>query len=393
MIFAFLLYFCSPLSHCVAPATPPQPLNSNNLTLRLVQLVNRHGARTPTSTFLRQNERGSWLCDSDDAHSPHIVLSDNNRPRKIRHKIDPRLSQFPSNCAAGDLILEGMKQHLELGQAYRRYLVDTLNFLPEYFDSSLLYFRATNSHRTFDSAVSFMQGLYPPVSVNEFMSIETGGSKSDFFHAQTSSCSDLKKQDKNFSKSDILKNFTDQTKSQIKPLFDFLKVDFEDADSSDIDGMCDFLISSYCNGKLQIPENITEEMVFTCMKFINFMMTDRYSFGGEYGIAGSPAMRELTRLRDRSISGTDSTRLHVMSSHDSTIISLLLFFEYKDEFPPPYASHLAFEIYEQDSSHELYLRLVVNGKEVKMFNESTLLPLDYVMGKISPHMKYCDEFE
>ena len=396
MFLSFFIFspFISSLDFCVAPPTTPAPFSNANFTLRLVQLVDRHGARTPSSIFLNRSGRGYWECDSRGAFAPRAVISEEKRVRKIRHRYDHRITDFPPSCTSGELLVEGMRQHHELGTIYRKYLVDDLQFLPDYFDSSLVYVRSTNSQRTFDSAVSFLQGLYPPADPNEFVTIDAGDD-GDFFRPQTSKCAELKRQDKEFAKSDMCKARVNETKQKISPMFDFLGVNYETADDGDLDEMCDFMVAAACSDKIQFPENITDDMIYQCMKFINFLMTDRYAYdsGFDYGIAASPAFRELNRLRDSAFSNTDNTKFHLISAHDSTIVSLLLLFGIRNEYPPPFASHLVFEYYVENSSHEVYLRLIYNGQEVSMFNESSFLPLDYILGKVSPHAKYCNEFE
>lgn len=410
---------------CVAPMTAPSTIKSNkiseNLTLKLVQVVLRHGARSPLSEFLPQGQRGNWICPSSLSYSEYFtVLPLFDHSRRVHSVIDPRLSEYPPSCKLGDLLLEGFDELHQLGQKYREHYIEDLQFLPkDYFDSSLLYVHSTNSRRSFDSAVSFTQGLYNPENPNEVLTIETGGQQRDFYHVEANQCPELLEQDHQFRATDEYRNFVNATKYKLKPVYDFLNISFdttlEPATNSTefmiLDNICDFLIPSFCNDKISFPnETLYQNLTDTCFQFASYMMANRYGHIHK-GIAGSRSMRELNRLRNEFFSQNDKVdhggkgngkKFQIISSHDSTIVSLLLLFT-GDQFDPftlttpygpPYASHLTFETYENVYSHNLYLRLIYNGQEVKFFGrDDTLVSLDEVSEKVTPLIPHCPDFE
>ena len=106
----------SPLKH--APLIPNAKLVSFALFLR-------HGLRAPINIhdYLDRSEVGTWICDSDDSEAPRnhfsIHPNFNQNPSKISRRyfnqLDANLVEYPPNCQAGDLLVQGMKQHYELG--------------------------------------------------------------------------------------------------------------------------------------------------------------------------------------------------------------------------------------------------------------------------------------
>lgn len=411
---------------CVAPLaapdplTPPDSINEDKYQLRLVQLVINQGSSAPKNAFLPHDQRGSWSCGSPEVFSHYESVFSNSkthsytsfdRSRRIRHTIDPRLSDFPPSCNPDDLLIQGFEEQFKLGEEYNKYYYQKLKFLPsEYFDPTLFYVHATNSQNSIDSAISFMQGFYNPINPNEILLIEKGGATRDHFDPQPSTCKDLQDEKEEFISSDVFKSYATETNNKIKPLYDYLNVTFDNQDFSHIEKMCNFLISGYCSENIYFPnETVFDDVFDTCMRFNKFLLTDQLSFT-QKGISGSSIMRELNKMRndffssnDRSDSGgfINGRRFQLISAHDNAIVSLLLLFtgdkikedEVTGIYGPPSASHLTFEFYENVESHNLYMRLIYNGKEVKLFGEDkTFLTVYEVMSRISPLIKYCDEF-
>lgn len=90
-------------------------------------------------------------------------------------------AEFPPSCEMGDLTASGAHELEQLGAAYRRYLVDShFPFLAAgYIDPSELFVRVTSSRSTFQSAVSFFRGLYPPAMPDEVLQIMVGSPERD----------------------------------------------------------------------------------------------------------------------------------------------------------------------------------------------------------------------
>ena len=384
----FLLCFASSVvnERCRARAKEI-PLRPENHTLKFIELVTRHGARTPNAEYLSLDRRGTWICDSEAAIATRFSAVPQMRPRRIHKIIDSRLATYPPNCQEGDLTVDGMLEHRDLGILFRKYLVDQQSFLPEDLDNGIMYLHATHSQRTYDSALSFMQGLYPPVSMNEILTIESGVSGKDYFHPERKSCKELKELSKNYTSTTEFKEYMKETANVIQPLLDAL--DVTDPDADDIDGVCDFTFTYWCNDNTFTPE-VTDEMIEKCIEYQGKMMFGLYSSGK--GIAASPSMRELFRLMDESLGGHSPVRFALISSHDSTVAALLTMLGYTEVQGPPYASYLAFEVWENEDSKEFYIRVFYNGKEIPLIDGNTLVKLHEFRALVGPLTSHCHEF-
>lgn len=232
-----------------------------------------------------------------------------------------------------------------------------------------------------------MHGLYEPISVNEILTIERGVSGRDYFHPERGSCAELKSLAKNYTSSDDFQKYKDEVANKIRPLLDGLNL--SDPSADDIDDACDFGLTFWCNGKSVIP-NVTDAMIDTCREYLGKLMYGLYGSGP--GIAGSPAMRDIFRLMDESLSGQSPVRFALISSHDSTVSALLTMLGYSEPYGPPYASHLAFEVWEDTNTREMQIRVVYNGVEVPLIDGKSLVKLHEFRQKIGPMTNHCPEF-
>lgn len=371
---------------CVAPTNISPP--PANMTIKLVEVVTRHGSRVPTKTFLTRPKRGAWLCDSEQAIATRFNAIPQVRPRRVHNIIDPRVADYPPNCRAGDLTLDGMLQHHELGISFHKYLIEEQQFLPKELDNGIMYIHSTNRQRTYDSALSFLQGLYPPISMNEIITIESGVTEKDYFHPETASCAEYKEMKTNYSSTPEFKKFLADTIEQAQPIFDALGV--TSTKYSDINNACDYALTFWCNN-ISFGQNITEDMIHVCRKYVGSLMGVMYRTNP--GIATSPAMREIFRIMDESLGGEKPTKFALLSSHDTTIAGLLAMMDYSEELGPPYASYLMFEVLEDNNSKELHIRVVFNGKDIPLVDGRTCVTLHEFREKIGPLLGHCPEFE
>ena len=159
-MFSFFASFSTSYSlTCSAPLKHSEPLPNGKL--QTIFVIIRHGIRAPVdNSFGSFSNQGLWLCDEHDSYSPKMKVSQyNGIKRRYRQTLNRRLATFPPNCASAELLIEGMKQHNELGQSFRDYLVDKLEFLPWDANQSLMEFRATKFERCQKSAQCFIDGL------------------------------------------------------------------------------------------------------------------------------------------------------------------------------------------------------------------------------------------
>ncbi|KAK5986693.1 Intestinal acid phosphatase, partial [Trichostrongylus colubriformis] len=103
---------------------------AGDMELLLVQVIWRHGDRSPTKTFPKDPfQERNWTFGGG---------------------------------GFGQLSPLGMKQHMDLGKLIRKTYVDDMKFLSARYSSEEIYIRSTDTNRTIISAISNLLGMYGP---------------------------------------------------------------------------------------------------------------------------------------------------------------------------------------------------------------------------------------
>ena len=371
-------YVCSsPLAH----APPPK-----GAKLISVSLFLRHGIRTPSNEWLHGDELGQWYCDSEDSYSPRYYFSTvDNASRRYFNQMDYKLMKFPP---VGDLLIQGMEQHYELGKYMQKYYGEELRFIPKLLNRSLLGLRSSFIERTFRSGEAFMEGLYPPAVPNELIEFETGTQTTDPLYVLTNNCEELNEDYNVFVKSEEFIRRRDNAKVLYAPIYEKNNRKFDGFDWLFVG---DFIASYICSGNA-LPSYVTDEMIVQSRKDIAFLSYGLFNI--TKGRAASPVLREYFRNTDQQLEGKTDKRFWLYSAHDTTIISLLELFGNYDDALPPFRSHLAIEIWEK-SDGKKYVRFDYNGDLVKfdIFNGKTFVEYNEFKKKLQPYLNYCKEFE
>ena len=371
---------------CQAPLKKPIPINNKQLLHQI--LLIRHGHRTPSNIFLPVENRGYWTCDGAGAPAPRQESAPNNRYRYYEQILDPLTAEFPPSCRPGDLTIEGMQQHIELGSLYRDYLVNDLKFLPEKMNPLYFNFISSPLERTFRSAESFINGFYPPLSSNEVLSITCSSEHLSPLYVSSNSCLDFKEMSNNFSKSEEYLNQYQEFWNQISNIGEILGLNYSISNTHLI---CGWLVALNCTEGSRFPNFITLKNLETCRKEISFSQYDLYLSGKNNGIAGSATMRLILNIIDNALLNINEKKFTLLSSHDTTLSSILVMLGLKFEYVPPYASHLAIEFW-KDLNEKVFIRFIYNGDvlNVPNFNDS-LIPFDSFRSFIDPKTKFCQE--
>jgi acid phosphatase len=387
MLFLLALPAFSVLDKCVAPRKfAPIP---HGYKLRHIQVVTRHGARTPRRSWFPVSNRGSWICDSDVAYAGRIEAVPLIHPRRIRTLLDPRLADFPPNCLLGELTVEGMDQHFRLGAAYRKWLVDELQFLSPELDPAEICARSTSLDRTFRSALSFMHGLYEPRTFDEVLPISTGTNSFDAMRLHGRFCGDLNGVLHDFAVSQKYREFLADAGAVLKDVRDYLGE--ERWDDTTADDLCDWIIQMHCSEQM-MPPIVNESHVRLCFSVNGKGLVAPFAESEETAAIGfSYGMKEMLRILDRFNAQVTKHKFVLLSAHDSTIAVLLVLLGHKREAIPPFASHIAMQILE-NGQKEQFVRFVFNGDELELpaFGDRKLVKLDEFVPNILKRIeRYC----
>lgn len=360
---------------------PSFPAPVPNMTLRHVELMTRHGERTPHGSYELLKPKDDWVCDSDDAISGYIDASPETHYRRYRQVQDPRFVEIGTNCRVGDLTTNGMKQHFNLGQAARKHYVSDLKFLPEYMDPSQFTFIASPYERTVKSAQSFLTGLYPPLSDNEVLNIQTP--TESFNSLIPGSCSESDKAQTEFAQLNSTKEYVNTNWEPLKEIAAKGKIK---KSFNKLYSICDWIVAQKC-GQSNLPDFFTDEIFEHCQKVESFYTFDIYAYKRELAI--SPTLRQIFKVTDQIISGQSEIKFVLFSSHDLTIGAFMGFFGIKKEIGPPYASAFLMELY-QDQIGDMYIRFIYNGEPLTLPDfGAELIRYDRFRSWAEPLIQHC----
>jgi len=366
---------------CASPLKYPGPIPDAELFSST--LLIRHGKRTPNDNWIKGSGVGTWICDSSDSLSPRMMVArDNGVTRRYYQTIHPKFVPFPPNCRNGDLLVEGMKQHDELGKFYRSILVDQLKFLPEIADTSLVEFRASKFERCVKSAESFINGLYPPLSPDEVFNITTGYGNHEFLFPDVSTCHELKEFWPKWKNTTDFKERAEAAKAKYAMLYQNFSINW---DGENWLFLGDWFASYQCADQ-EIPSFISKEVQESALKDTAYLGSDFY--GGQKGVAASPIWREIFRNYDSQFKGSPK-RFHLYSAHDTTIIGILSSIGYKTEALPPFRSHCAIELWKKGGIYTI--RIIFNGDPIPIdiANSETSMELTQFKQKMAPLLSFC----
>ena len=387
MLFLVLSFSISLDPRCQADVKTAQPVAGMNLTY--VQVMTRHGMRTPIEKFPSDRSlRGEWNCNPVGHLGSRTSTSPNGHYRLVHHAIDERFVPYPPTCGNGHLTVEGMEQHLSNGRQYRQHYIDDLDFLPKKFDPSLFTFVSSPVDRCFRSAESFIFGLYPPIDPNEVIDIQTGSDAVSSLVVPGENCEEAEDFIDKFRHGPKYEEFINRTYDDLKDGLNYFKLpkSFEGYDQ-----LCSWVISFTCNDNVQLPSFVTDKVIDKCYEVCAFNQFGTFKQAPSPGLMGSTAVRQAMEIVDNAITGGNGKKFSLLSAHDTTVAAYLTLLGYTDEKrPPPYASHLAMELW-KDKHDELYVRYVYNGEPVELpdFDNQTIVRFDLFRHHIASLIDYC----
>lgn len=161
--------YCSKdMSQYAIPELDAAVVAEHSPTLKQVQVMIRHGARTPyAKMFCWEGYDVEWNCNVTELMAPSRSNSGNESPVWLFRKVyDGSPNYLGGDCFTGQLLTEGYDQEQTNGQNLRNAyigagplkLFDTATF--ENLDQSSMYFRADDSQRVLMSAQILLHALF-----------------------------------------------------------------------------------------------------------------------------------------------------------------------------------------------------------------------------------------
>ncbi|XP_026764197.2 lysosomal acid phosphatase-like [Galleria mellonella] len=305
------------LGYCVLSESLPY----ESKTLRLVIILFRHGARTPTHTY----------------------------------KSDPYKNyQWPDGL--GSLTNTGKLQLYELGKKYRSYYA---NFIPEEYYEKDVYIRSSDASRCLMSAYTFLAGLYPPTERQMWhpemswqpIPVHSLPRQLDNVVAATKSCK-LWSAMYNEVKAEV------DAQPKFSELFDYLTKHTNQSMRSVLN--VDFLYSSLLIQRetgLKLPE--WTKNVFPNKMRLPFMLSLALLSYNEtlQRLQVGPLLNEIKQNFDKSVSHENIDRsLYLYSGHDVNVVSLWRALGFQELLEPEYGASIALELHEEVEQDNFFVK-------------------------------------
>jgi hypothetical protein len=358
-------------NYCQAPGIVPS-IDTDGLNLSFVQVVTRHGDRTPTKVLpYLSNDKAVWECNLNWLTMPGYKKDQTvPEPPRLYRTLYINNSELlhPGNCAIGQLTEKGLNQTIELGKELRALYVDQYGFLPPSFDPNLIYIRSTNVPRTIQSAQGQFYGMYPPVKEDDVQVIS--------IHTMDIDLEDMYGNDKICPRLTSVYDDVTHQKDYLAYLEKYhsfhkkLQAIFNTTKNLDYQELSDALFARQCHN-MPFPHGITSDTLETLLKISNFEQSYLYANPLAGRLTIGLFVKNIVSAIDAFIEGKSEPIYILYSGHDATLAPLLSVFGVYDKEWPPYASNLQIELWRNNSAvfpytaNDYFVEMKYNGGYMK----------------------------
>ncbi|KAF0684966.1 Aste57867_23089 [Aphanomyces stellatus] len=352
-------------------ANKVQPLKDpKNLELIQVQLVVRHGARTPWSAnrcWDGYNEE--WNCSIRQLQRPELKVETANKTlvnsREFEKVYVRGDNVFPGTCNLGQMIDEGYYQQALNGQHLRDAYVgphglfqttDNLVFT----NATDIYFESSDIPRTINSGMIIIDTLFPRAtneSSKPAVPWHTGDYSHNFVTPNPVLCPKLNWIDQAWRQSSDYQGWLHSAENHQLEL-DLQKV----VRNYDHATLYDCFMTAKCTDRA-LPAGIDDDLFARTTSREESFQIQQYLYNhSAYARAGMSPL--IQRIRTRAILAVAhrAPRFVMTAAHDTTIMPLLGALggsAWLTEWVP-YASHMLFEVYTNKTDY--FVRILYQGK-------------------------------
>ena len=358
-------------------------LDTSKYTLKKLQLITRHGSRSPCNVFTYPF--ATYNCNITN----EIILD--NTAEYIENIIDstslsPNL--WHGNCKIGQLNLNGSKQHISLGNSLRDIYVNQLNFLDYNLTEdniNNMYFRSTDVLRTKQSLQSLLLGLYPSNmrKNNIKISYDIVDPMIETINPNPKNCPALFALDNEMYQSNqwILSYNNTSMNNLIKKLQDIFQISGENWGlNGNINGFFDNFHTLQCTNQLHLlKDKFTKDEINQIYTHSSYFYQYKYLYYKPIERA-KLAISGLLQIFINNLNQSNNNKFSYYSGHDDTIAALLGVFQL-DQFKwPPYASHIIIEQWidnnNQNNNNDKIIRVLYNTKILQICQQKDFCTQD-----------------
>ncbi|XP_010780785.1 lysophosphatidic acid phosphatase type 6 [Notothenia coriiceps] len=326
--------------------------------LKLVQVLFRHGARTPLKSIPDVME-AQWVPTllEPPAHTQikYEVTDLDGGPRPPAPVEDSyRKNILSGGSFSGQLTTVGMQQLYELGKRLRTRYVEQSSFLSSTFNPAEVYVRSTNIVRTIESAKCLVAGLFQQKE-KEIVPIFTTASESEILYPNYHGCKLLKiLASHRWAESSTLPDIAADLQSIQSALgiaahqhIDFILIR-DDMVARETHGLpCPSVLDSW---RTKVEQRAVDMIchVYEPSKRENLQL------------CVGPLMHKMLANIEGKLQGTSSEpkrKLFLYSAHDTTLIPCLMALGIFDMKWPPYAADITVELHQHRQTNKPFVKV------------------------------------
>lgn len=362
-----------------------RPVDRSLLELKMVQVVFRHGARSPLKP-LPLEEQVEWnpklLEVPPQTQFDYTVTSLAGGPRPHSHfDTEYHKTTLKGGVFAGQLTKVGMQQMFELGQRLRKSYVEDTPFLSPIFNPQEVFVRSTNMFRNLESTRCLLAGLFQ--RQKGAVVIQTDEAGSEVLHPNYQSCRALRDKISGRKKAAILQPGISEDLEKVKA-----GVGIHSGDEVDFFFLLDNVTAEQahslpsCPALKRFAQLIEQRAVDTALYMLQ--QDDREGIQMAVGPFLHILEGNLLKAMDPTTPPSKTRKLYLYATHDVTLVPILMALGIFDHKWPPFAVDLTMELYQHQESKEWFVQLYYHGKEqVPRGCPDKLCPLDTFLSTMS----------
>ncbi|MBZ3875398.1 Lysophosphatidic acid phosphatase type 6 [Sciurus carolinensis] len=362
------------------------PADRSLLELKMVQVVFRHGARSPLKP-LPLEEQVEWnprLLEVPPQTQFNYTVTDLAGGPKPYSPYDSQYSRttLKGGMLAGQLTNVGMQQMFALGERLRMNYVEDIPFLSPTFNPQEVFARSTNMYRNLESTRCLLAGLFQRQKEGPVI-IHTVEADSEVLYPNYQSCQNLRQRIRGRKEAAALQPQISVDLKEVKEemgLDSSVEVDFLIL----LDNMAAEQVHSLpsCPTLKRFAQLIEQRAVDTALYMLQW--EDRESLQMAVGPFLHILESNLQKAVDPATPPSKIRKLYLYATHDVTLIPLLMTLGIFDHKWPPFAVDLTMELYQHQESKEWFVQLYYNGEEqVPRGCPDKLCPLDKFLNTMS----------
>lgn len=342
-----------------------RPVDRSLLELKMVQVVFRHGARSPLKA-LPLEEQVEWnpqlLEVPPQTQFDYTVTSLAGGPKPhSSYDSHYRKTTLKGGMFAGQLTKVGMEQMFALGERLRKKYVDTIPFLSPSFKPQEVFVRSTNMYRNLESTRCLLAGLFQREKEGSII-IHTDESTSEVLYPNYQNCWGLRQRTRGRREaaalqpgiSEDLKKVKEGTGTDSSDEVDFLVL---------LDNVAAEQVHSLpsCAMLKRFAQVIERRAVDTALYILQ--QEDREGLQMAVGPFLHILENNLVKAADPAPPPNKTRKLYLYAAHDVTLMPLLMVLGTFDHKWPPFAADLTIELYQHQESKEWFVQLYYHGEE------------------------------